>query len=406
MKTIKSSLKVFAIVFLMTLMLILLPIDRGVAFLSAKTNGYHVETTYSDAAYRHYYNKLTPVEQSAYNYIYAEIKDFPESVYIPTLESKELNRVFEALLYDNPELYFLDTSCDCYTIPSIFGNLSCRFVPTYRMNPETYVDMQKKVEAAAAEILAGAPKGSDFEKELYVHDTIIRLCDYGTQDYDTYPTVLTVYGALVEKAPICEGYARTAQYLLKQLGIPSYVVIGTATNPDESNRAKTSETHMWNVVELDGKEYALDLTWDDFTSVGKEAITDDPSHIYFNISGKELSKSHVPETEKEFLTSKASAQNYFVKKDLFFDEFGAKENLAVRDAIVAALNHNATSVELKFKTDAAYQAAKTALITRQGIYPLIDSANAKTAAEKRISASSIRYSENTVYRVLSLYFYR
>ena len=47
----------------------------------------------------------------------------------------------------------------------------------------------------------------------------------------------------------------------------------------------SSEQHVWNAVELDGKWYHLDLTWDDpITNTGEEIL----SHTYFMITTQKL----------------------------------------------------------------------------------------------------------------------
>ena len=48
-----------------------------------------------------------------------------------------------------------------------------------------------------------------------------------------------------------------------------------------------SENHIWNLVELDGKWYHLDVTWDDpIASDGKQYLI----HNFFMISTEELLK--------------------------------------------------------------------------------------------------------------------
>ncbi|MEG2420538.1 MAG: transglutaminase domain-containing protein [Oscillospiraceae bacterium] len=58
------------------------------------------------------------------------------------------------------------------------------------------------------------------------------------------------YGIMVSGEGICTGYAYAMRYIFDQLGIPSHL----AFSKDQS--------HVWNVVELDGKWYHLDATWE------------------------------------------------------------------------------------------------------------------------------------------------
>lgn len=53
---------------------------------------------------------------------------------------------------------------------------------------------------------------------------------------------------------VCEGYATAAKLMLNRLGIGCDIQVGTCTN---------GEGHAWNLVELDGRWYQMDVTWND-----------------------------------------------------------------------------------------------------------------------------------------------
>ena len=99
----------------------------------------------------------------------------------------------------------------------------------------------------------------------------------------------TVYGALIDRKCVCEGYARSFKYILNELGINNILVVGVGKNSSGS-----TESHMWNYVELDGKCYAIDVTWDDPIVYGGGKIGDEIKHKYFLLGGIEFSKNHVP----------------------------------------------------------------------------------------------------------------
>jgi len=77
-------------------------------------------------------------------------------------------------------------------------------------------------------------------------------CKPGNED-----DVRTIYGVLCNHESVCEGYAKTAKVILDKLGIPCILVKGMMDD------GVTSELHMWNYVQIDGKWYALDCTADD-----------------------------------------------------------------------------------------------------------------------------------------------
>lgn len=95
---------------------------------------------------------------------------------------------------------------------------------------------------------------SAVQKVQALHDYLVRTCAYGDPD-DAHSH--TAYGALVQRTPVCQGYALAYKLLLSRLGIGCIFV-----SSDEM-------IHGWNMVQLDGAWYHVDVTWDD-PSVGNE----------------------------------------------------------------------------------------------------------------------------------------
>ncbi|HPZ00193.1 MAG TPA: hypothetical protein PLS28_01840, partial [Clostridiales bacterium] len=155
MQTTKKVFKSVLCLVAILLLLAFLPIDRGVAFASFALQG-NKETEQVKEEYQYYYQNLTGKEKEAYRYICAEIEQFPERVYIPELNKEELNRVFEAVLYDHPEYWFLDNHCNYESRGWSVFTWSAAFLPVYRCDSETYQKQKAQVEAAAEDILAKA----------------------------------------------------------------------------------------------------------------------------------------------------------------------------------------------------------------------------------------------------------
>lgn len=65
---------------------------------------------------------------------------------------------------------------------------------------------------------------------------------------------------------VCEGYARTYLYLLQRMGIKSIYIGGAAFENGKGNIL-----HAWNKVQIDGKWYNADPTWDDAMAVYDES---------------------------------------------------------------------------------------------------------------------------------------
>ena len=92
----------------------------------------------------------------------------------------------------------------------------------------------------------------------YVHKRITESISYRYETdckAENVGYVRTVYG-LVTHEGVCEAYARSMQLVLNRLGIPCVPVHGLQTSG-------TPEAHMWNAVQIAGKWYVVDATWDD-----------------------------------------------------------------------------------------------------------------------------------------------
>lgn len=117
------------------------------------------------------------------------------------------------------------------------------------------------------------------EKIKVIHDYIISHTKYDQQKADDVTnntnTSLylshTAYGPLFQGYGICSGYTDAMALFLNKMHIPNYKI--------------SSETHIWNLVYVDGTWLNLDLTFDDpVYDNGYETI----SNKFFLISTKEM----------------------------------------------------------------------------------------------------------------------
>ncbi|MBE6740074.1 MAG: hypothetical protein E7565_07135 [Ruminococcaceae bacterium] len=93
---------------------------------------------------------------------------------------------------------------------------------------------------------------TEAQKALYVHDwlDVNFMYDYdlfeapGTENHD-------IVGFLRDKRGVCQSYAYTFMYVMHRLGMNAYYVVSE------------KDTHGWNVVQIDGNWYHVDVTNDD-----------------------------------------------------------------------------------------------------------------------------------------------
>jgi len=160
---------------------------------------------------------------------------------------------------------------------------SIKIIPKYytTADEENWVDNKIKNIISGNDHLNGM---SDYEKTEWVHDYICSEVNYDTVHKHTPGSghiQSTAYGALYYHTALCQGYAVLCYRLLKELGIDVRIVTGKARVSD--SRSAVWEKHAWNIVELDGRYYNLDVTFDDISG----------TRDYFMKTEEEFGKDHM-----------------------------------------------------------------------------------------------------------------
>lgn len=304
--------------------------------------------------YRHCYYELTGEEQTLYTVILDSIYDMPERIEIPKLNEANLDRLFTALSYDNPDLFFLGSNCKVYN-----EGLKTYFEPAYAITKQEYEEQLGELETVASVIVKGAEAYSSlYEKELYIHDYIVTNCVYTAPE--SYPYANSVYGCLVRGKAGCEGYSRAFQYLLNTLNIDNRLVTGESAEDGENYVG-----HMWNYVTLNGKGYFVDVTWDD-----PKTATQVLRHTFFNVTTNDILIDHRDIVQTLPLCTDTE-YNYFVYENAYiFNTDSQQLEMAVENALYNARQRNYKCVELRFADADALRQAKESLFDTGIVYTI------------------------------------
>ena len=190
--------------------------------------------------------------------------------------------------------------------------------------------MRRGLVIAAEEMARGAQGGSDFRREMDLHDA---LCARVTYD-PAAPHPHDAYGALYEGRATCEGYAQAMTLLLRMSGIPCTAVTGLAWN------GQVMGPHAWNYVYVGGAWGHLDATYDD-----QQETT---LHWYFNLSDGQMGQDH----QWDYLPplgGRADPAEYHLI-------MGTLAATAAEAEAILARDWQAGSVSLRFADRAAYEA--------------------------------------------------
>jgi len=333
---------------------------------------------------KYYFSLLDNIEKHAYNNILSSIKTFPQKIEIPVLSEESLNKVYEALLYDNPELFFLNETCTAEN----YGNVAY-FLPKYSMTSSDYSAMIGKCVDVAGEIVSRANEHNFvFEKERIVHDEIIKKCSYTNDSANTYKS--SIYGVLVYGSASCEGYAKTAKYLFDLLQIESYVMTGSSYAPTGE-----MQPHMWNIINLGGDYYHLDLTWDDpVTENGLPMCF----YTYFNVSDEVIGKTHF---DYENTNECTETDSYFFNYErLNFSRFRSDERATVAEFAAEMIDKGSCGFQLCFETKDLFDEVSRKLFENEEIYELL--VKIQELAQTKIATDRVAYVLNEDYNIIEI----
>lgn len=315
----------------------------------------------------YYYNQLNETEKSAYVEMYSSVKNFEEKCTL-LIEKEALSEVFTAVLYDNPEIFWIKTDYKYYD----YGK-KVIFKPNYAYSQEDATNYTNTLNAKITDILNQASRvNGDYEKELFFHDYICKNVVY---DMSTYGTVgASVYNTLINGTAVCEGYARTMQILLDKSGIYNYLVIGDGVADGEA------EPHMWNIVKINNQNYHLDVTWDDLEN------STDPSYIYFNVTDEDISVDHINFSPSDN-NCYSIFDNYSMKNNTYAYSFNNFSQFA--DASSKILKRGNNTVEIRFKNESDYNRAKNSMNDNANFFAYVNSTVKKSG--RKLDTDSIDY---------------
>jgi len=263
-------------------------------------------------------------------YLYDQLNDIAKAIYIKLYENKEnlktgtykvefgntfqsllsndggeaeLKKQFqsaiEAFVYENPDIFYLDVTkmyINIEKITKITGTKYNVFINSGNevsyladgfYSKEDVEEYLNQIEHIKNQIMANIQGKTQYQKIKIVHDYLIDTITY--ESNLSQDNVYNIYGALITKKCVCEGYAKAFQYLMNEIGIENTIVIGIGTNSKNQ-----TENHAWNYVKLNDKWYAVDVTWDDPIITGGGKLTNKSRYKYFLKGSITMSENHFP----------------------------------------------------------------------------------------------------------------
>ncbi|HEX2945727.1 MAG TPA: transglutaminase domain-containing protein [Clostridia bacterium] len=177
---------------------------------------------------------------------------------------------------------------------------------------------------------------TDYEKELAIHDYIIKNAKVdNTADLSTISPAssFTAYGCLVLGLATCEGYSKAVKLLFDLTGMECSLAYGEAYG-DGSKLTP----HYWNIVNIGGRYYHLDVTFDDPVS-NENTLT----YYHFNLTDKDMSRLCKWENAG-YPACNSTELNYYYKNGLVVNNVAEFEA-----AVQKAVSQKKRGLELRIK---------------------------------------------------------
>ena len=201
------------------------------------------------------------------------------------------NGAVRSIINSHPEFISLSGGYRYWTSGSSITKIEF----TYLTNAK---EEQQELDAALQEVKSKIDTSgmSDEEIVLAYHEYLTSTVAYAYEDYFNGTIAANhgydMYGALVKHSCVCQGYAETMFYLLREAGLSCAIASSENIN------------HAWNIVKIHGKWYHIDATWDD-------PVWDMPGrsyHDYFLVSFDTMNKNTLINHTKDRTDMVVSAQ--------------------------------------------------------------------------------------------------
>ncbi|MDO4743110.1 MAG: dockerin type I domain-containing protein [bacterium] len=188
------------------------------------------------------------------------------------LEDLEINNVWNAFVYDQPQLFWISTcemlltsdGRDCYVFVLVGA------IDEYIDSPDKLLEDYRAFDSNVKAVVDGAPTESDYDKLLYFNNHLINNNEYNesvdpNQDVFHLPHC-AASAVLSEYSPVCQGYASAFKLFCDLSGIECIEVYGFGKNSQNAS----GQAHAWNYVNLNGAWYAVDVTWNDSPDINRQ----------------------------------------------------------------------------------------------------------------------------------------
>lgn len=298
-------------------------------------------------------HRLSSALQNEYDTLYTALKTHSSQIILSSSPSV-CDTIFEAVLFDHPELFWISAT---YSYQSFESNKTILY-PKYTYTETQAKQIQARVNDVVQPILENANQlSNEYEKVKYIFDYIIDTTTY----VDKVQNNQNMLSSLLDKEAVCAGYAKAMKYLLDQLSIPNEIIMVKVLKD-------LNQPHVLNLVMINKEYYYVDPTFGD----GKiEPSYPAYRYAYFAMNSEEMLNLYEPKHPYE--TTLAFKESYFYHEDSFLESYDEQTIISI---LYQNIKHKSTTIAIKCKTKYSYEQLKKT-VTSQHIFSLFEQAGYK-----------------------------
>lgn len=202
------------------------------------------------------------------------------------IQLDEISELYQRLKLADPELFFLADQQN-YEYSPLTQEVKV-FHPNY-IEYDDGLTIPQRIEQLRQlrnSIIQDWHGRGEYECSVLMNDYLVDTITYQPQAAHEH----NLYGALVERQAVCDGYALAYKYLADGLGMDCVVITGSAyedkagyqqgmsqlqsLNAQQIMQWDSGYRHAWNAIQIDGHWYYTDVTYNDPVSLDHDEQAD------------------------------------------------------------------------------------------------------------------------------------
>ncbi len=315
--------------------------------------------------YSYFYSRLNDEEKLTYREILSILRNYQDLREITSHDKELISKVFQCVMNDHPEIFYVTGySCTKYMKGDEIRKIG--FSPDYIVDEASAKKRQSLIEDyvnQCLDIMSSCP--DEYGKVKKAYEIVVLNTEY---DMDA-PENQNICSVMLQGRSVCQGYAKTLQYILQRADICAILVLGY----DDSG-----ESHAWNEVRIDDEWYHVDVTWGDasYRVNSSDTFLDTPlpevNYDYLNVTENEICKTHVINSILEVPKATSMDANYYVREGYYVTDTSSESLYRMFDKAYA---EGKEVLCLKCSEQGIFNTLHEQLIVDQQIFNYIRSKN-------------------------------